>query len=347
MDLSNDTQNELLYVAFNQDDGCFACGTENGFFICDTDPFKLRFRREFDDGGIGIVEMLYRCNILALVGGGKNPKYNRNKVMIWDDYQVKCIAELEFRSAVLGIKLRRDMIVVVLENKVYVYNFSDLKLLDQRDTFHNPRGLIALSSSSTSTVLVTLSEAVGEVIVDIDRKKKHVILAHTNPISQMALNNNGTLLATTSDRGTLIRVFDTHSGKKIQEFRRGAQQAVIQSISFSKDSSTICVSSDKGTIHLYSVKAFVEGDPKSSINKQSSFSFMKTLVSYYGSEWSFAQFSVPETRSICAFGSTVDTVIVLGASGTYYKFAYEKSQDGKGVICKQRGSPCRFIQDKE
>ena len=67
-------------------------------------------------------------------------KYPTNKVMLWDDHQTKCIGELSFRTEVKGVKLKADKIVVVLENKIYVYNFTDLKLIDHIETVKNPKG---------------------------------------------------------------------------------------------------------------------------------------------------------------------------------------------------------------
>jgi len=283
--------------------------------------------------------------------------------MIWDDYQNKCIVELEFRSEVKAVKLRRDRIVVVLENKVYVYNFADLKPLHQIETVSNVKGLCALCPNSTHSVLACPGLQRGYVHVELyDLKKTTIIPAHDNSLSCLSLNLDGTRLATSSEKGTLIRIFDTHSGQLLQELRRGSDKAEIYCISFNHNAQWICVSSDKGTIHIFSlVKEEQHGtgepapEPTSAVtpklsshesvsNTKSSLSFIKGILpKYFSSEWSFAQFHTPEARCICAFGQDKNSIIVVCADGSFYKCIFDPVKGGE---CKQE-SYNKFIKTGE
>ncbi|TYG39375.1 hypothetical protein ES288_D12G011700v1 [Gossypium darwinii] len=331
----------LLHLSFNQDHGCFAAGTDHGFRIYNCDPFREIFRRDFDrGGGIGVVEMLFRCNILALVGGGPDPQYPPNKVMIWDDHQSRCISELSFRSEVRSVRLRRDRIIVVLEQKIFVYNFVDLKLLHQIGTILNPKGLCAVSQGAGSLVLVCPGLQKGQVRVEhYASKRTKFIMAHDSRIACFALSQDGQLLATASTKGTLVRIYNTIDGSLLQEVRRGADRAEIYSLAFSSNAQWLAVSSDKGTVHVFSLKISA-GSPGTTqsrstsepvVSSHSSLSFIKgVLPKYFSSEWSVAQFRLVEgSQYLVAFGHQKNTVVILGIDGSFYRCQFDPVNGGE------------------
>ena len=53
--------------------------------------------------------MVYKTNMMVLVGGGDSPKWATNKVMVWDDLQQKIIGELSFSTVIKSVKISHDM----------------------------------------------------------------------------------------------------------------------------------------------------------------------------------------------------------------------------------------------
>ncbi|KAK9292299.1 hypothetical protein L1049_020263 [Liquidambar formosana] len=282
----------LLHLSFNQDYGCFAVGTDHGFRIYNCDPYREIFRRDFDTatgGGVGVVEMLFRCNILALVGGGPDPQYPINKVMIWDDHQSRCIGELSFRSEVKAVRLRRDRIIVILVQKIFVYNFADLKLLHQIETIANPKGLCEVSHVSGSLVLVCPGLQKGQVRVEhYGSKRTKFIMAHDSRIACFALTQDGRLLATASSKGTLVRIYNTLDGSLLQEN--------VDSV-FGK----ICGFEIAGVLPRY-------------------FSSEWSVAQFRLHEGS---------HYIVAFGHQKNTVVILGMDGSFYRCQFDPVSGGE------------------
>ncbi|TDZ28023.1 Autophagy-related protein 18 [Colletotrichum trifolii] len=257
----------LNFITFNQDHSCLAVGTSKGFRIYHTDPFSKIFSS--DDGNIAIIEMLFSTSLVALI---LSPRH----LIIQNTKRSSIICELTFPSAVLAVRLNRKRLAVVLESEMYLYDISNMSLLSTISTSPNPGAICALSPSSDNCYIAyplpkpredngdkrpahapPLSAYVpptsGEVLVfdAVSLKAVNVIEAHRSPLCCISLNSEGTLLATASETGTIIRVFSVPGGQKLFQFRRGTYPSTIYSMSFNLSSTLLCVSSTSDTVHIF------------------------------------------------------------------------------------------------
>jgi WD repeat-containing protein 45 len=153
---------------------------------------------------------------MSLVGGGSNPKHSIDKILLWDDALSKSHGELKFKTPVKNVKMSKLLIAAVLEDRIYVYQLVDLTMKDAIETAPNPDGICVLNDK----VLACPDKMKGEVRVNHYGNSMVIkIEAHNNNIVAIALNEDSTQVATSSDKGTLIRIFSTKDGSKLKEVR--------------------------------------------------------------------------------------------------------------------------------
>ncbi|KAL5498562.1 ATG18 [Sanghuangporus vaninii] len=295
------TNPNLLFANFNQDFTCISVGTKKGYSITNVDPFGRVYT--MNDGARGIVEMLFCTSLIALVGAADEPESSPRKLQIVNTKRQSMICELLFPSSILAVKLNRKTLVVVLENEIYIYDISNMRLMHVIETTPNPEAVCALSPAAESSYLAypspvpsptqplsqqstagaasttsssppssshtqhhqsaaasassssPASSQSGDVILFSTRKLivENVIQAHKSPISFLSINSTGTLLATASEKGTVIRVWGIPGSEKLYQFRRGTREARIYSMNFNVMSTLLAVSSAHETVHIFSL----------------------------------------------------------------------------------------------
>ncbi|OCK85244.1 putative phosphatidylinositol 3,5-bisphosphate-binding protein [Lepidopterella palustris CBS 459.81] len=239
-----------LSASFNHDNSCFSVALETGFRIYSAKSCDLKVARDLGTG-IGCAEMLHTTRYVALVGGGKQPKFPQNKVIIWNDSSETAALTLEFRTPVQRVRLSRTHIVVVLLNSVNLYRFvSPPQKVSTFETANNPFGLCCLGDK----MMTFPGRTPGQVqLVELSTRNVSIIPAHSTPLRALELSRDGEVLATASETGTLVRVWSTANCTKLGEMRRGLDPATIFSLAISPNSTLLAVTSDKSTLHIFDV----------------------------------------------------------------------------------------------
>jgi len=289
----------LQSVRFNQDMSSFICAFQDGLRIFNIDPIREQAHyTEAMVGSVAKVEMLYRTNLVALVSGGRKPKFAENTVMIYDDNSGKMVLEFTCPDPVLAVRMKRDKLVAVCRNQIHVFSFpNNCRKLFSVDTRDNPHGLCEVSPlrCGDREVMVFPGYKTGSVqMMDLFSSEQRVSSA---PVVINAHRNELVCLAT----------------------NQGGSMARIYCINFSCSEEWLCCSSDKGTVHIFALQDY-------KLNKRSALASIGVPGAYAGSQWSLASFTVPqECACICAFVSSGHIAAVC-LDGSFHKYHF--SADG-------------------
>ncbi|XP_076636305.1 autophagy-related 18a isoform X3 [Colletes latitarsis] len=358
MNLANETnepESDVFFVNFNQDYTSLAVGSQAGYKLYSLNSVDyLHVIYENDTEDIRIIERLFSSSLVAMV-----TLSSPRKLRVCHFRKGTEICYYSYSNTILAVKLNRSRLVVCLQESLYIHNINTMKVLHTiRETPPNLAGLCTLSIVSQDCYLAYPgSNTIGEVqIFDaINLQAKIMIPAHDSPLAALAFNPNGTKIATASEKGTVIRVFQVHDGTKLFEFRRGVKRCVsISSLTFSMDSMDsmfLCCSSNTETVHIFKLEEPKEALRQATEESQTWMGYLTKAVSasanylpsqvtdVFNQGRAFASVHLPfqGLKSVCAIivVQKVFRLLVASADGYLYVYNLDTTEGGDCTLLKQ------------
>ncbi|KAK5154363.1 hypothetical protein LTR04_006030 [Oleoguttula sp. CCFEE 6159] len=230
-----------------------------------------------DGGGVAGTAILDdKVAIFAVLGGGLRPHCAYEEFEVWEKEKLVIQCKLPGKSfqsirmiseapaALPDAVVKVKYLVAAAYDLVCLYEDplidpSGRPVLAQPEKFNtvldNLYGLCCLSRH----LLVIPSRTKGQVqLIKLKGRKEgrtiSIVRAHDGPLRALELSRDGTLLATASTKGTLIRVWSTINNTLLAELRRGVDPADIFSLAISPSNRYLACTSDKGTLHIFDLR---------------------------------------------------------------------------------------------
>ncbi|KAH3765720.1 WD repeat domain phosphoinositide-interacting protein 2 [Pelomyxa schiedti] len=314
-------------IDFNQDCSCVAVGSTVGFTLFNVTPHETLHSRTVG-GSVSVCQMLYTTPLVVVAV--KLQDEPSEKLFVYNINNQHPLCDFNFGVPICNVRLNNKRLVIILEAKIHVYDLGTMKFLHSIDTEPNPRGICALSSApDTGGFIGYPGRNPGEIAVfDVDQiRPVAVAKAHNGPLVVIAFNSAGTLVATASSKGTIIRIFSIPDMRQIVSFRRGSNPATIYSIAFSLNSTILAVSSDTSTVHLFkipdpsTVPIAETTTPKGWGSYLSSYvPYLSTVCEMWKNQRSYANARLPVTAiaTLCGINSDNTLLYVACANGNLY-----------------------------
>jgi len=274
----SEADQKILYVGRSHTNKFFTLGKTDGFELipiedsssgCGTQSELLSrdYSRASSSTSLDFPKMSFRTNREVLIVRamkdmdtfGLVMKDEPKSILLWNRNDLIEKNWIDFESRIIDILFNNDFLVVILRWKTYVFRLPSLSWVDQIVTCNNAKGLGAISTGDKpkNKIIACPHPNLGEIMLHfygMGEVVDHVIPAHFSELSALDVNPSGTLIASASRKGTLIRIFSADGGNWLQELRRGTSEATIYDLIFHPEKNILACNSSQGTIHLFDIK---------------------------------------------------------------------------------------------
>uniref|UniRef100_A0A0R3RV92 WD repeat domain phosphoinositide-interacting protein 2 n=1 Tax=Elaeophora elaphi TaxID=1147741 RepID=A0A0R3RV92_9BILA len=236
----DETDPQFIFINFSRSVDRLITGGDYGFTI---------YKTRIDDdtplaNDVILVESFPPVHKFGVVFGD-----TPHKLLFYDAFSRSWTSSTHFSQKILNVKACTS------------YNYEDLECYARLIVHPAPPNfslLMDLTGDEKPRLVYPDSETEGIVAIQnicVYSHSKNVINAHNHPIGALRLNNTATLLATTSNVATVIRLYDARTTECLVVFRRGvARSVIVHSMAFSADSKFLCFTSNTETVHVFKIE---------------------------------------------------------------------------------------------